>query len=209
MQAGCALPGTDQGLISAFPALQKVVPESPAQACVTAARKFERKGQVQLAIEKYEEARRLDPAAPVGHALALLYDRAGDVARAKQEFEQARKKDPKDFELLNDMAYFAFAHGNVSEAEELLRQSLSIKPGNERATMSLGLVLGRVGRYEESYDTFTNILSRDEARTNQQAIVAVTPEGSAAQREAQRLQEHLTLLQQNVARVSPAQNQQE
>jgi Flp pilus assembly protein TadD len=173
---------------------------------MTAARKLERKGQVQPAIAKYEEARRIDPSVPVGHALALLYDRAGDVERAKQEFEQARKADPRDFELLNDMAYFAFAHGNVSEAEALLHQSLAIKPSNERATVSLGLVLGRLGRYEESYDTFTNILSREESRANQEAITAMGSDGSNAQRDAQRLQDHLARLQQNVARVTNIQS---
>src|SRR5260370_40741456 len=117
---------------------------------MTAGRKFERKGQMQPAITKYEEARRLDSAAPVAHPWAVLYNRAGDVEKAKLEFERALEANPKDFELLNDMAGFAFEHGNVSEAEKLLRQSLAIKPGNERASVSLGLVLGRLGRYEES-----------------------------------------------------------
>src|SRR4051812_5260120 len=72
LQAGCALPGTEDGFLSSFAALNKVVPESPAQVCMKEARKLERKGQVEPAIAKYEEARRLDATAPVARPLALL-----------------------------------------------------------------------------------------------------------------------------------------
>ena len=79
-QVGCTLPGTEQSLLSSFPVLNKVVPESPAQACMTAARKLERKGQIQPAIDKYEEARRLEPT-PVARVHSL--DAGDDAPRRK------------------------------------------------------------------------------------------------------------------------------
>ena len=143
---------------------------TPAQACMAAAQKLERKGQLKLAIAKYEEARRYDPFVPVAQRLALLYDKQGDVERARAEFELALKAKPQDAELLNDMGYFSFEHGNWSDSEKLLRQSLAINPGNDRAWVTLGLVLGRLQRYEESYDAMAKILSRDEAHANQDAL---------------------------------------
>src|SRR5216684_2716476 len=171
MQGGCAFSGSDgqtmtTTLLAPFSIASKVATQSPAQACIAAGRKLEQKGQTKLAIAKYEEARRYDPKAPVAHPLALLYDRQGDVEKARTEFAIALKAKPQDAELLIDMGYFSFEHGNWSESEKLLRQSLAIKPGNERAWVNLGLVLGRLGRYEESYDAFTSILSRNEARAN-------------------------------------------
>ena len=141
---------------------------------MAAGSKLERKGKVKEAIAKFEEARRLDPAVPVAHRLAILYDRQGEVERAKAEFEIALKANPRDAQLLNDMGYFACEHGNWSESEKLLRQSLDINSNNERAWVTLGLVLGRQDRYGESYDALAKILSRDEARANQDAIAAKT-----------------------------------
>jgi Tfp pilus assembly protein PilF len=179
LPCGCALPGSDgQGVTSAwlapFSSANKDSSQTPAQASIAAGSKLERKGKVKEAIAKYEEARRLDSAAPVAHRLALLYDRQGEVERARAEFEIALKAKPRDAQLLNDMGYFAFEHGNWSESEKLLRQSLDIDSNNERAWVTLGLVLGRQDRYGESYDALAKILSRDEARANQDAIAAKT-----------------------------------
>ena len=179
LPCGCAIPGNDsQGVTSAmlapFSPGSKDSSQTPAQAAIAAGSKLERKGKVKDAIAKYEEARRLDPAAPVAHRLALLYDRQGEVERARSEFEIAVKISPRDAQLLNDMGYFAFEHGNWSESEKLLRQSLDINSNNERAWVTLGLVLGRQDRYGESYDALAKILSRDEERANQDAIAAKT-----------------------------------
>ena len=182
---GLALSGNDgqtmtSTLLAPFGAASKEVPQTPALACMAAGQKLARKGHLKEAIAKYEEARRFDPNAPVAHALALLYDKQGDVERARSEFASALKATPQDAELLVDMAYFSSEHGNFSESAKLLRQSLAIKPDNERAWVGLGLVLGRQGHYEESYDAFTKILSRDEANANQDAIAAKPEKSSDA-----------------------------
>jgi Tfp pilus assembly protein PilF len=179
MPCGCALPGSDgqavtSVLLAPFSSGSKESSQTPVQTCIAAGSKLERKGKIKEAIAKFEEARRLDPSAPVAHQLALLYDRQGEVERARAEFEIALKTKPKDALLLNDMGYFAFEHGNWSESEKLLRQSLDINSNNERAWVTLGLVLGRQDRYGESYDALAQILSRDEARANQDAIAAKT-----------------------------------
>jgi Tfp pilus assembly protein PilF len=116
--------------------------------------------------------------------LALLYDKLGEVERARAEFAIAREANPQNAELLNDMGFFSSEHGNWSEATQLLRQSLTIKPDNERAWVGLGIVLGRQGHYEESYDAFTKILSRDEAHANQDAIAAKTEKSTDSKKDA-------------------------
>jgi Tfp pilus assembly protein PilF len=168
---------------------------------MAAGQKLERKGHLKEAIAKYEEARRYDPSAPVAHPLALLYDKQGEVERAREEFTIALKATPKDAELLNDMGFFSSEHGNWSESEKLFRQSLAIKPDDERAWVGLGLVLGRQGRYEESYDAFTKILSRDEAHANQDAIAAKAEKTNDTKKDAHPIPGH-PVQQKDTAKVS-------
>jgi tetratricopeptide (TPR) repeat protein len=203
IQAGCALPSDAQSMLSSLAApfsSDVLKSQTPAESCVAAARKLERKRQVKPAIAKYEEARRLDPAAPVAQSLALLYNRDGDVERARAEFARAREASPRDVELLTDMGCFAFEHGNYPEAEQLLRSALELKPGHERACVVLGLALGKQNRYEESLDAFTRILSRDENRAAQDAMS--NDDDKAGEKLVKPRASNLARLQQDAIRLS-------
>ncbi len=200
-QWGCALPISD-GQVQLpkwqLPFVGEDKGKTPAEACMITGRTLARKGEYKKAIAKLEEARKLDPQAPVAHSLALLYNRQGDVERARQEFALALEASPKDAGLLADMGYFAFEHGNWSESESFLRKSLAIAPGNEQAWVVLGTALGRQKRFEESYDAFAKILSRDENKTVQEAVAA---KGDSA--------DHPTLKSEKAALANVARMQQE
>jgi tetratricopeptide (TPR) repeat protein len=203
IQLGCALPSGGQSalaVLSAPFAGAAQQPQTPADSCVAAAHKLERKGQVRPAIAKFEEARQLNPAAPVAHSLALLCNRDGNVERARAEFALAIQASPRDPELLTDMGCFAFEHGNYAEAEKLLRQSLDLKPGDERAWVVLGLSLGKQNRYEESFDAFARILSRDENRAAQESLAI--HEETAADQSVKSSKNTLANLQLEAAKLS-------
>ena len=201
---GCTLPAGGESTLSMLSAPFAGVSsnQTPADACITAARKLERKGQFKSAIAKYEEARRLNPAAPVAHSLALLFNRLGDVERAQKEFALAIQASPNDTELLTDMGCFAFEHGNYAEAEKLLRQAIRAKPGNERAQVVLGLALGKQNRYEESLDAFAKILTREENEPAQEAPAA--SEETTADKSVKNSKNTLARLQQEAAKLNKA-----
>ena len=82
LQCGCALPMSEGswGLPKwQMPFVSDDKGKTPAEACAIAGRTLGRKGEYKKAIAKFEEARNLDPLAPVAHPLALLYNRQGDV----------------------------------------------------------------------------------------------------------------------------------
>ncbi len=205
IQVGCALPETGQSTWAALSATVAGVtqpPQTPADACMAAAHKLERKGQIKPAIAKFEEARQLNPAAPVARSLALLYNRDGDVERARAEFALALQANPRDPTLLTDMGCFAFEHGNYAEAEKLLRQSLNLKPGDDRTWVVLGLALGKQNRYEESLDAFARILSRDENRAAQDALAS--KEETPADQSVKNSRQTLARLQQEAVKLNKA-----
>ena len=208
LQWGCALPMSEGSWALPkwqMPFVSDDKGKTPAEACMIAGRSLGRKGEYKKAIAKFEEARTLDPLAPVAHPLALLYNRQGDVERARKEFALALAASPKDAALLADMGYFAFEHGNWSEAETFLRRSIDIASSNERAWVVLGMALGRQQRYEESYDAFARILSRDENKATQEAVAAAGDQDANPTLKSEKAAlTNLARMQQEIVRVKKA-----
>jgi Tfp pilus assembly protein PilF len=179
-QAGCALWGNDLQLLAPPVTLPATVaskepglaPEKAAQACVAAAQSLEQKGYEAEAIAEYERARQFNASIPVARRLAVLYDRQGEVEKARAEYALALKAQPKDADLLNDFGYFHYEHGNWTEAEKWLRESVAVNAGHQRAWVNLGMALGQQERYEDSYAAFAKVLSPAEARCNVGVIMA-------------------------------------
>jgi tetratricopeptide (TPR) repeat protein len=179
-QAGCALWETgnllspSSGAVSASVAGNEAAlpPEKAAQACLATAQALERQGHEAEAIAEYERARQYNPRASVSRRLAVLYDRQGNFEKASAEYSLALKAQPKDADLLNDVGYSYYACGDCAEAEKRLRQALEVDAGNQRAWVNLGLVLGQLQRYDESYQAFTKALPVAEAHYNMGVILA-------------------------------------
>jgi Tfp pilus assembly protein PilF len=57
-------------------------------------------------------------------------------------------------DVLNDYGYFLYVRGDLSRAEEVLRQSLSRRADHPKASVNLGMVLAAQGRFDEAFSMF-------------------------------------------------------
>jgi type IV pilus assembly protein PilF len=87
-----------------------------------------RAGRTDLAREKLDKARRLDPDyAPVHNALGLLHERVGDLDDADAAFRQAIRLDPSDANYRNNYGTFLCRRHRLDEADAEFRKALADK----------------------------------------------------------------------------------
>src|SRR5262249_57924483 len=73
---------------------------------------------------------------------------------------------PRDANLLNDLGYSYYNHGDWQEAERWLRKSLAVDSHHQRAWINLGMTLGQQERYDESVEAFGHAVRPAEAHCN-------------------------------------------
>jgi Flp pilus assembly protein TadD len=140
-------------------------PKEKAKVNLATAQMMDRDGRIPEAIALYERARAINP--EHGHVcrrLAVLYDRLGNFAKANEEYEKALAMFPQDSALLNDAGYCHFMQGDLSLAENYLRQSIELKPDNKRAWTNLGMTLAMRERIDEALEAFMHSVPEPQAR---------------------------------------------
>ena len=127
-------------------------------------------GNLAEAVSAAERALELDPSDPQAHYLrgrALI--RLGDPEEGARELEEfarlnslmeAEEQRYRDIEAIGSEATAAFLKGQPETAVGVLRQGIDRYPDEVGLHMSLGLALGRAGRYAEAIETFGEILDR-------------------------------------------------
>ncbi len=130
--------------------------------------------QVLQAIERFEHARKLDPAnAEYPNNLGMAYLQLGQAARAAELFRAAR-------ELNDDEAIYAInlgsawmRQGDYERAEEALEQATELNPRSFIAYKLLGEARFKLTRYEPAAEAFESAaqLAPDEALLNQAALI--------------------------------------
>ena len=114
------------------------------------ANEFERQGEFEKARQIYQELHDKHPKNPdYLHRLAVVNTRLQRYGEAASFYERARLADPKNVRLLADMGYSSYLRGDLSTAEQTLREALKIQPGNARSINNLALVLGAQGKMDE------------------------------------------------------------
>ncbi len=152
---------------------QELPPKEAAKACIATAKDLLDKGFDREATLLFERARQLDPKqTEVSRFLAVLYDRQNDPLRANAEYERALKLTPKDADLLNDVGYFNYHRGKLTDAEKWFRDALAQNPKLERAKINLGVTLGRQGRFKEAYEVFADAVGPAAAHSNVGVLLA-------------------------------------
>jgi Tfp pilus assembly protein PilF len=165
------------------PAKEKdLKPAEAARACLKTADELAQHGHRREAIMLYERAQSLDPKVQVSRFLAVLYDQENSP-EAFTEFNRALAASPKDADLLNDFGYYYYKRGDLTNAEQQLRAALSHSPRHEHAWVNLGMVLGEQGRYRESFEAFSKVVSQAAAHSNLGMILAKNGHLSEAQKE--------------------------
>jgi Flp pilus assembly protein TadD len=156
-----------------------------AEMYVMDAKELSASGHEAEAIGRLERARQLDPTrTTLSRQLAVLYQHQGELEKAGSEYLTALRVCPQDPDLLADVGKYHCARGDLVEAEKWLRGATALHPGDPRATLALGRVLGKQGKVEESFAAFRGVLSPPRAYHQ----VAVLLDEQGRHREAQALE---------------------
>jgi Flp pilus assembly protein TadD len=127
-----------------------------------------RSGQVDDAIYHYQQALRLDPAAPeADENLGIALGRAGRSAEAIDIFERALRLRPDYAEVHYNLGVVLAHVGRLPEAIEHYETALRLSPNHAEAENGLGTALARTGRIAEAIDHFERAvaLQSDDAST--------------------------------------------
>ncbi|MEM7557802.1 MAG: tetratricopeptide repeat protein [Planctomycetota bacterium] len=165
---GCAtvtsgLKSVPQMLTSSEPAEAPVSPQAalanPAnqelEIALATAQLAEERAMDAEAIAAYEQVRQLNLKQPgVAHSLAVLYDRSEMTDAAQREYAAALAESPRNVNVLCDYGYFLYSAGRLPEAENTLRQAVSVEPTHRTSTVNLAVVLATQGQYDEARSLF-------------------------------------------------------
>jgi Tfp pilus assembly protein PilF len=185
-------------------------PKEAARACLACAEEMEKHGNEAEAILYYEKARQDDAKVQVSRRLGVLCDRQGDFQKAQEEYQKALKKTPRDADLLNDMGYGYYSRGRWAEAENYLRQALSVKPDHQRATMNLALCVGIQGRYDEARELFQKVVTPAQVQCNLAFLFTINhkwPEARQAYQQALHLDPDIPLARAALAKLDKAERE--
>jgi len=122
--AGCgkqAIRGED-----ATGALGTEVPASPADIYVALAGEYYARGQMDIALQRANQALEEDSGSAKAHLVnALIYQRLGETTKAEAHFKRGVELDPKDPSLRNAWGTYHCAQRRYAEAEEQFKQALA------------------------------------------------------------------------------------
>jgi tetratricopeptide (TPR) repeat protein len=108
---------------------------------------------------------KVDGASPlrVYNGLGVLADLDNDFERAAQYYRLAQQIEPRSPLVANSQAYSAYLAGDWAEAEAQYRRGISYDGRYEPLWRNYGLLLARMGRYEEALSIFEQVEGRAEA----------------------------------------------
>jgi tetratricopeptide (TPR) repeat protein len=143
------------------------------------------RSQEEEAMPFIQQAIELDPSYADAHALlshiySQLYWRGLDnseemLEKYRQSLERASALNPNSPEALRAWANYHYrVHTDYARSLELLQQALAQAPGNVDIHGDIGLTLRRLGRWEESIDSFQQALSLDPDNSFYRAIMLDT-----------------------------------
>jgi len=121
--AGCGKHGTRSE--DATGALGSEAPASPADIYVALAGEYYARGQMDIALQRANQALEEDSGSAKAHLVnALIYQRLGETAKAEVHFKRAVELDPKDPSIRNAWGTYYCAQKRYAEAEEQFKHAL-------------------------------------------------------------------------------------
>ncbi len=106
---------------------------------------------------------RFPDSAALNYSLGLLYAQADDVEAAEMIFHKILSQQPNNAAVLNALGYtLADQTDRYAEAYEYIKRALELRPDEVAAIDSMGWVLFRMGRYEESLQYLRRAYRLDE-----------------------------------------------
>lgn len=142
-------------------------PEIHPETHVAAAKLFEGQGNVGQAMVQYRKALMLDAGCVEAHGhLGLLLGKIGRHADAEAELQTAVKLRPRSATLRNNLGYEYMLQERWPDAEAELRNAIQLQPDYRRAHVNLGVVLCKLGLFDDGLAEFEAVLSEGDAFYN-------------------------------------------
>ena len=96
----------------------------------------------------------------------VVHSRMDEPQKADEFFQKADKLSPGSADLYADYGYACYLRGDLKQAETWLQKAHQIRPGLERITGNLALVIAAQGRDQESLTYYRQYLDEAEAQAN-------------------------------------------
>jgi Flp pilus assembly protein TadD len=124
-------------------------------------RVFESQGNIEAAINEYQDALgvvqttkrgtlRAADEALAHRRIGGSMDRLGRFAQAETHYKKALGLNPKDPKIWNDAGYSYYLQGRWADAEQALKSAARLAPDDERIRTNLGLTLAAAGRTDDA-----------------------------------------------------------
>lgn len=121
-----------------------------------------KKGDFQLAAQRYQEAFALTPTnAMIPWKLSLALDKTNDPDGEHKALEQVIAIDPTFALAQNQLGYLDSRKGDLASAEEHFRQAIHAAPGFTQAWISLAATLGMESKFSEAQEAVASALRLD------------------------------------------------
>ena len=146
---------------------EEAMPSIMPQTHFAAGRMFESQGDLNKAVAQYQKAIAQN-AQHIGahHRLGLLLSRLDRHEEAVASFRRAVTLKPDNAILHNNLGFELMYLQNWNEAEAQLRRATELDPTFARAHVNLALLHSRLGRFDESLETFQRVLHEPDAYYN-------------------------------------------
>ncbi len=143
--------GKTKEAISQVTALIKQIPDNP-ESYLYLGIFYEDLKQYEAARESIEKGLKVDPEnVSLLFRLGVILDKLGNKDGCIQTMRKVIRLDPKHANALNYLGYtFADLGKNLTEAEDLIKAAIRLKPEDGYITDSLGWVYFKSGRYDEA-----------------------------------------------------------
>jgi len=134
---------------------------------VAAGRMLESNGDIAGAIMQYQKALEADPREVQAYSrLGVAWQRLGKYPEAEQAFQKGIGLQPNAAFLHNNLGCCYMLQKRYDFAQGAFQKALAINPEFKRARMNLAMVMGRMGRMNESLTEFQRVLTPDSANYN-------------------------------------------
>ncbi len=138
-----------------------------ATTCYAMARVMAAQGRDAPAATLLQRVLQMEPAyMPARVALAQVYLRQRQPEHAMTTLTEGLALAPDDTVLINDVGMVHLWCGRLAEALESFSRAASLAPTQARYRANQAMVLGMLGRYEESFDAYCRVLSPADAHHN-------------------------------------------
>lgn len=167
---------------------------------------LERDGKFEQARLIYQDLHQKHPKNPdYLHRLAVVNTQLKRYGEAANYYERAQVASPRNVRLLADMGYFFYIRGDLSHAEQTLKEAQRLKPNDQRVINNLALVKASQGKMQETEELLKGLGDEARALESLAYIYAVRGQSSLAEskyREALAINPELASAQKGLAELA-------